>query len=371
MGVRLHQVLVSPLVGGAGVVAIGLAGAARRHTMDCLAWVPGAGPASDALERVQARWRTYDLGAISGRALPHLRGSLGIWRGLVGVERPIVHVHNPLVYRFLAPALTAARARVVVHFHIEPSREEVDYSMRYPPERVITCARYIADTLREVLGGRRRQPIVTAVPNAIDTTRFMPGPRELARQRVGVSTERFVVLVMANLAPHKGQETILRAVHLLASRGVDVECWLAGEDRTEARPFEARLRSLVSELSLGDRVRFLGFRADAPDLLRAADAFALPSTHEGLPLSILEAQASHLPVIGSTIPGIREVVTDGETGFLVPADDFCGYADRVLRLLENSTLRRQLAAAGAAHVAREYTWPTLENRVFDIYRSML
>jgi glycosyltransferase involved in cell wall biosynthesis len=367
---KIHEVLVSHLVGGAAVLAVRLAGAARERGVPCAAWVPGPGPASASLDREQVAWRRYDLPALQRGRAAQLAACARMLPGFAAASRPIVHVHNPLVYRFLVPALVAARARTIVHFHIEPTPDEIRWALGYPPHHVITCAHYIAESIRQVAHERQPDLQVTAVPNAIDTSRFTPGDCGEARARVGFPTSRFVSLVLANLAPHKGQETAVRATALLKQRGIETECWLAGEDRSGAGDFERRLRSLCAELGVQDNVRFLGFRTDAPDLIRAANVLLLPSTHEGLPLTVLEAQAAHVPVIGSTIPGIREVIRDGDNGFIVPADDAAGYADRMHRLLANDAQRRGVIAAAARKVAEEHNWQTFEQRVFAIYESL-
>jgi glycosyltransferase involved in cell wall biosynthesis len=366
----LHQVLASPLIGGAGVVAIRLAAAAQAKAISCLAWVPAEGPASRALEAAGVKWRLYDLAGFAGTPAAHVKACFDLWRGLVALERPIVHVHNPVIYRYLWPSLAAARARKVVHFQIEPGTDEIEYALRHPPDHVIACAGYIGERIAAFQKNSRlgRAP-VTAIPNAIDTKRFAPGPQQGARRKLNMPTDRFVVLMLANLAPHKGQETVLKAVSLLQNR-MPVECWLAGEDRTEGERYEVTLRELSAKLGIEHAVRFLGFRADADDLLRAADVFVLPSTHEGLPLSILEAQAAGVPVIGSTIPGIAEVVIDSQTGFLVEANDTLGYATRIHQLFEQPELRRFIIDAAAAKVSRDYDWRILESRVFDIYKSL-
>ena len=366
----IQQVLVSPLVGGATVVAIRLAASAQRLGIGTLAWVPGSGPATEALDREEVTWRTYALDAMRRGTARHLLACTRMLPGLVRTQRPVVHVHNPVVYRFIRPALVAARARTVVHFQIEPSAEEIEWTLRFPPDHVVACARYIAAKIIQVLGPKRRGLPVSAVPNAVDIDRFMPGSATTARDRVGLPTDRFVALMIANLAPHKGHATAVRAVQLLKVRGIPIECWLVGEDRSEGRDYERELRSLCSQLDVEERVRFLGFRSDAPELLRAADVFLLPSTHEGLPLSLLEAQASRVPVIGSPIPGILEVVEDGKTGFIIPADDHVGYADRIQMLYDRRELRRQVADAAAAQVVRDYGWSTLEERMFKIYGSL-
>jgi glycosyltransferase involved in cell wall biosynthesis len=366
----LHQVLVSHLIGGAAVVAIRLAAAAKTRGLRTVAWIPGEGPAASEIDRLGVRRRGYDLDALKGSQAARLVSCARIAVALMGSWRPIVHVHNPAVFGMLRPALQAARARAVVHFQIEASPGEIEWTLESPPAHIVTCAKYIAAAVADAARRLEVEVPISAVPNAVDLDRFVPGDREAARARLGMGDGRFIVLMLANLAPHKGQSTTLRAVRSLVDRGVAVECWLVGEDRETGGRYGQELRSLAASLGLADTVRFLGFRRDGPVLLQAADAFVLPSTHEGLPLSILEAQACRVPVVGSDIPGIREVVDDGKTGFVVPAGDHEGYADRLATLHRHASVRDRLTEAAQRQVVRDYSFAALEERMFSIYRSV-
>jgi glycosyltransferase involved in cell wall biosynthesis len=283
----------------------------------------------------------------------------------------VAHVHTPWVYRLLLPALRLAGLRIVVHVHLDTSPEELRWAFRHPPDLVIPCARYMIAPIREALGERGEALRIVAVPNAVDTGRFFPGDRAAAKKHVGAPPDVPLVLMLANLARHKGQETALRAVAELKARGTTVDCWLAGVERGGQREYQQRLRDLALELGVADRVRFLGHRSDAHHLLRAADLFLLPSTREGLPLSILEAQASKVPVVAAPTAGVPEVVADGETGFLIPAEDAAGYADRMLRLLHDPALAARLSERAFDHVTREHDGARLCERVHDLYRALL
>jgi glycosyltransferase involved in cell wall biosynthesis len=177
--------------------------------------------------------------------------------------------------------------------------------------------------------------------------------------------------MLANLAPHKGQETAIRAVALLKRQGVDLTCWLAGVERGGGGAYTERLRALIAETGVADRVRLLGQRGDTPELLRAADFFLLPSTREGLPLSILEAQATRVPVLAAPTAGVPEVVRDGETGFLIAAGDAEGYARRLQALLTSPELARQVAERAFARATREYSWSAFCRRVTVLYAELL
>jgi glycosyltransferase involved in cell wall biosynthesis len=97
---------------------------------------------------------------------------------------------------------------------------------------------------------------------------------------------------------------------------------------------------------LKQRVRFLGYRADVPELMRAADIYTLPSHREGMPRSVIEAMMTGLPVVGTNIRGTREDVVEGGTGTLVPVGDTRALAAALSRLARDATLRAAWGAKG-------------------------
>jgi glycosyltransferase involved in cell wall biosynthesis len=180
-----------------------------------------------------------------------------------------------------------------------------------------------------------------------------------------------MVLMAANLAPHKGQETAIRAVARLKQAKVEVACWFAGIERQDKGAYTARLQDLCNALGVAERVRFLGHREDVPDLLRAADIFVLPSTSEGLPLSVLEAQATKVPVLAAPTAGIPEVVTNGETGFLIPAEDAAGYAHRIENLVNCPEIHQRVTEQAYQEVTTEHNWQTYCETVWRLYHSLM
>jgi len=176
--------------------------------------------------------------------------------------------------------------------------------------------------------------------------------------------------MVANLAPHKGQETAIRATAILKKAGVDITCWLAGAERESGGSYTTRLQALCNELGVGDRVHFLGQREDIPDVLRAADIFLLPSTNEGLPLAVLEAQATKVPVLAAPTAGIPEVIADRETGFLIPADDAVGYAHRIESLLHQPEIFYRVREQAYTKSTKEYNWHAYCEAVWMLYQSL-
>ena len=122
---------------------------------------------------------------------------------------------------------------------------------------------------------------------------------------------------------------------------------------------------------MADRVHFLGFRSDVPDLLAACDIFVLPSLCEGLPLAILEAMAAWKPVVATAISGTDETVVHGVTGLLVPPADPAALAGAIQSLLADPEASRRLGLAGRARVAREFLVETMVARVEAVYQELL
>jgi glycosyltransferase involved in cell wall biosynthesis len=369
---QYHQVLVSRELGGAGLVALHLARHLTRNGRATHVWIPGPGPAQAEATRLGLPCGTYDAESAASPSV--FRAGLANWRLARALKRSgpgLVHVHSPGYYGALRRGLIRTGLTRVVHVQLEEGEPSLRWAFKSAPDLIISCARFLVDLVRRALpeesAGRTR---IVAVPNAVDTERFTPGPKGQAKARVGAPAGRPLLLMLANLAPHKGQETAIRAVALLKQRGLEVTCWLAGIER-HGEAYTARLRTLIHEAGVGDRVQLLGQRGDAPDLLRAADLFLLPSTNEGLPLSVLEAQATRVPVLAAPTAGIPEVVREGETGFLIPAADAEGYARRVEHLLANPDLADRVAEAAFLHTTREHNWTAYCRRVVELYDEVL
>lgn len=371
---NLQQFLVSREFGGAGDLALHIARdwqAERAGGVE--AWLPGEGRAADEVRKHSLPTRWYDLdGALAKSSMRNAKSNLGLAARLAMGPRGIRHIHSPAVYGSLCRAFHWAPGKTVVHVHLDFDVESLRWALRRPPELIVTCARFMEARVREALPeGFRAKQRVAVVPNAVDTERFRPADKAAMKARLGAPLDCPLVLMLANLAPHKGQLTAIRAVAELRRQGVAVSCWLAGVDRTCGDPFESQLKQLIDELDLDDCVKLLGQRSDAPELLGAADLLLLPSTSEGLPLTILEAQASQTPVLAAPTAGIPEVIRDGETGYLIAADDFYGYATRIAALMTKPAERAQVARAAYEQCLSLHGWSTYYRQMRALYEELL
>jgi glycosyltransferase involved in cell wall biosynthesis len=123
-------------------------------------------------------------------------------------------------------------------------------------------------------------------------------------------------------------------------------------------------------MGLAGEVHFLGSRQDVPDLLNAMDIFVLPSYSEGVSLALLEAMAAGLPVIATAVGGLPEVVTDGQTGLLIPPRDAVALAGALERLLAAPALAQHLGANARDYVREHYSLDRLGREINEIYEEL-
>jgi len=239
---------------------------------------------------------------------------------------------------------------------------------------VVANSRWTADLARSVLeslGCRALAADVRTVPLGTTPSRFRSGvDAGPVRRKYGLDGGPWL-LTVARLDFHKGIDTVIRALPAIRAAFPAVRYAVAGIGNRRGA-----LEGLVSELGLGDAVRLLGFVPDddLPALYNAADVFVLVSRRydllvEGFGISIVEASASGLPVIGSRSGGIPEAIREGETGFLVEPEDPASVAAAAIRLLGDEALRRRMGAAGRAAVETHYNWDRVAADLIRIDRE--
>jgi Glycosyltransferase len=191
-------------------------------------------------------------------------------------------------------------------------------------------------------------------PSRVDTGVFSPTQqakwRPIVRTKLHIEQSK-IVLYAGTFSRTKGVEHLVRALPQIVRRHPDVKLVLVGSG-----PLEPRLRGLAERLGVTDSVVFVGRRShdQMPRLLAAADVFVLPSLNEGLPRVILEAMATGLPVVATSVGGVPELVVDGGTGLLVEPGDEEALADAVCRVLADPELAMAWGRAGREVAQREY-----------------
>jgi colanic acid/amylovoran biosynthesis glycosyltransferase len=190
--------------------------------------------------------------------------------------------------------------------------------------------------------------------------------------RAAKNRDKVTILTIARLIEKKGVEYGIRGLARVRAEHPEVRYQIAGDG-----PLREKLENLVHELKLDDHVQFLGWKSQAEiaELLQSADILLCPSVtpqdgdEEGIPGVIMEAFAHGLPVIGTTHGGIREIVYDGVSGYLVPERRVDVLAEKLRRLIESSGLRAAMGQEGRRFVREHYDIEKLNDRLSELYQN--
>ena len=323
--------------------------------------------------------------ALAARGLPVARvaevdsrwdwaGMVRTWRRL-GRERPdLLHVHHvwPAADRYLAALAAAAGVpRLVVTEHIEGhSHSEAQVRLKIREleraDAVTAVSAAVADSLVRDYGVDRAR--LRVVPNGAeppDEVAERPAVRRL-REELGAGVLRPLWVCAGRLEEQKGQDVLLDALAEVRRRGLEFVAVLAGEGRQRAA-LEERARALGLEAN----VRFAGQVDDVGPLLAAADAVAMPSRWEGLPLVLLEALARGRPVVASAVGGVPEAVSDGEHARLVPPGDALALAGALEEFHRHPDAALRMGWRGAMRVRERYTWERVVETFEAVYDEAL
>ena len=222
----------------------------------------------------------------------------------------------------------------------------------------------IRDNLDRRIG--RPEQFVT-IPSGIDLKRFEGKEREAVdvKASLGLSPSSRLIGSVGRLDPVKGHTYLLDAFAVLAPRFSDLHLALVGDG--ELFP---ELRCRAQQAGLTDRVLFLEWREDVPDLLLAFDLFVFPSLSEGMGRGLVEAMAAGLPIVATRVCSIPEVLAEGEAGCLVEPANSLALARGIETLLLDPELRSRLAKA-ARERAKGYSVVTMLQKIEAVYQGLL
>lgn len=220
----------------------------------------------------------------------------------------------------------------------------------YLPPFCRACDMVVAPSpsLKEVLQGIGVETPIEVVPNGVEMAPFISPAEKIDRTEMGIAPEAVVLIYAGRLGPEKNLPFLLRSFAGLAMAVENVHLLFVG-DGSERENLQER----VQFLHLEDRVHFTGLvpYARLPAYLALADVFVTASITEVHPLSVIEAMAAGLPVLGVDAPGVKDTVTNGVSGLLAPEDQ-AAYTAKMMRLVTEPELRRQLAQGARQAVQR-------------------
>ncbi len=345
-------------MGAAGIRVIGPD--PRDPGSDAVATADTTAP---ALRRARALLQLLDKAAAGARLLK-------------GGGYEVVHAVLPSSYLLAVLACTLASRGRVAMSRLSQNWYQSDHPIfglleRHLLHRLVSAAiGNAARIVSELRAEGIKEHKLSLVRNGLDVGQFDAAmtDRLAARAQLALPQAAFVVSAVANLHAYKGYGDLLAALALARPRLPDEWCLLvAGSDRDGNR---AQLEAQTLQLGLAGHVRFLGPRSDVPVILGAADLHVTASHSEGLPNNVIEAMFARLPVIGTAVGGIPELVEDGRTGLLVPARSPEALARAIIDLADAPERRKAMGQAGRAAAESRYALDRTVTELSQVYEDL-
>jgi glycosyltransferase involved in cell wall biosynthesis len=357
-------------IGGAEQQAMLLAmGLRRRGWRVSVVALSGTGGAA-ATELADAGVAFLSLEMRKGLADP--RGWLRFHRWLCRKQPDVVHAHLPHAAWLARWSRLGAHVPLVIDTLHSSCTGKLGRRVGY------ACSRWLPDHVTAVseataaahaAAGMVSPGHLSVLGNGIDVNRWQPDARARleARQELGIKND-FLWLAVGRLEAVKDYPTLLNAF----ARAPQTAKLAAQLLVLGTGPLEAELNSMAAGLGLGQRVCFAGFHANVTRWMQAADGFVLSSRYEGLPMVLLEAGACELPAVATDVPGTREVIVDGETGWLTPAGDPQRLAAAMNWLMHIPlNQRRAIGERARQHVVEHFSLETVLDRWEQLYADLL
>ncbi len=357
----------SSQVGGANKVLLTLLDRLDRSRFAPTSVIPVRGPIEDDLARLNVPYVVHDLR--SNRFRFWTVPSLLRFRAAHWLLHPaIIHANEP-VYR-MASVCGGSSLRVCHLQHPDMSGDDLKWLFTRRPDVVVTASAFVKEYIEAALGTAPVSVDIKVIPNPIDVDWFRPETdRAGVRRRLGFDANKFHLVIIGALSPHKGHAVFLRMAKTLLRQHPHCQFHIVGGDLGRDGTHRRSLEALVMDLDIARHVKFWGFLPDADvrDVLAASDLFVLPTTEEGFCLVVAEAQACEVPVIASAIRPLDEVVDDGRTGVLVEPTDHVKWAEVAGRLLSNSEERVAMGTAGRSWVIQRFSATAHVKAMQDLY----
>lgn len=285
----------------------------------------------------------------------------------------IVHVHTPVAAAYTRLASRKVKRVKVIYtahgFHFYKGAPLRNWLLYFPAEKWLSKYTDVLVTINHEDYMRSKnyfksKKIVYIAGVGMDIKTFSNVNIEKMTKKLelGLPEKSFLILSVGELNKNKNHETVIRAISKLGNP--DVYYIICGKG-----PLEKYLRSLSKELKVESQVILLGFRNDITEICKAADVFAFPSYREGLPLSVMEAMTTGLPIICSEIRGNRELVVDGKGGHLIRQNNIDEYTKHLNQLI-NDPLKRKKFGDFNKEKVKEFSADNVWEGIYEIYTDV-
>lgn len=305
----------------------------------------------------------------------HTRYDLLCLRTLCNIVRryniDLIHSHEFMmnVYGTAAAVLSRIPVITTVHgknYYWEKPRRRVAYRLTSHLSRMVTVCDDLKRFLGQHLGISDRR--ITTIYNGIDLNQYSRSPSPVSvsavKQALLIPPHSPIIGTVGMLVPAKDHSTLLKAARHVIQHKPDAIFLLVGDGQ-----LGAPLKAEAHRLGIVNNLRFAGFTDHVTELLHITDVYVCSSRSEGLSLSILEAMAAGKPIVATNVGGNAELIVDEVTGFLVPSNEPERMAEKLILLLRDRTLARQLGASGQQRVYEKFSLERMVHSYRRLYEA--
>jgi len=292
---------------------------------------------------------------------------IGKLRKLLRTLRPeVIHTHLSALRYAVAAIIGITHPPRIVHTIHRVAERDSEFGLRWLQRwclrrstAVIAVSEEVAKSCARVYQELQVSVILNGIP--IRDRALSPDARAKTRGALGIHPDCFVLCCVANFRAVKNHQALLKAfAGMTGQTGAHLLLAGDGELRTE-------LEALARTLRITEQTHFLGEREDVAELLAASDAFVLPSFSEGTPLSVLEAMASGLPIIATSVGGLPELVRSGSEGVLVPPGSVEALQDAMVGIVSDIDSRRAMSRAARESVTVRFDAGVMARSYLSVY----
>jgi glycosyltransferase EpsD len=292
----------------------------------------------------------------------------------------LIHCHTPMgsVLTRLAAKKARKKGTKVIYtahgFHFFKGAPLINWLLYYPVEKWLSkhtdCLITINDEDYECAKRNKFKAGSIKKVNGvgIDLNKFTPQTvekKKKLRKEYGYSETDFILICVAELNHNKHQDMIINVINILKNIIPNIKLLLVGEGN-----LMEQYKNQVKKLNLEDYIKFLGYRKDVPNLMAISDVAVSASRREGLPVNVMEAMATGLPLVVTDCRGNRDLVRNGRNGYVVGINDVDGFADAVEKLYKIEKLRQNFSEKNC-ELIKMYSIKNVKNELEKIYLSLL
>lgn len=319
-------------------------------------------------------------------SIKHLIAFLALLRLIWKEEYDIVHVHTPIASMLGRIASKIARTPIVIytvhgfyfHEHMNTGLKKSLIFIEKLMGRCFTDALFVVSgedyeiAIKNAIKNKEQTLLLNSIGVNVEKFSDVRLDKDI-KHELGIDKDDLLVGFIGRIVREKGLIELALAMRQVVERIPSARLIIIGDtlnsDRDSAT--KSKIISIIQENKLGGNVTLTGFREDIPELLSVLNLFVLPSYREGMPVTILEAMASGLPVVATNIRGSREEVVDGVTGSLVPVRDVDALAKSITEILLDPEKARKLGDLGRKRVLENFNEEKILNKQADFYKKIV